>query len=340
MMDSAFEARDLSQGEIDSLLAKLASASDDSETEAPVQEQTWKVIKGYDFRRPDKLSKDQMRTLQLLHETFGRMASSSVSAYLRSAVQMNLVSIDQGVYGEYVDQLASDTILYILTMDPLPGNVLIGIDLLSAMAAVDRLMGGMGAVPESAETPTEIELALVQTLVTSMLKGMKDAWARVSELNPMVRDVVLDPRFVQVALKTDPVVTVAFEMTIFHRSGTVTLCVPYVVLEPVLAKLSAQQWFASGTRGASLQVDQLRGNLDAVTVDVRVELGAASVTLNDLGNLKEGDVLLLDRTIDQPLDLLVGGRPKFAARPGMMGNKLAVQVLGKHQPDDVLDKTG
>jgi flagellar motor switch protein FliM len=338
MMDSPFDARDLSQGEIDSLLAKLASGDVESDTPAP--ESNWRVVKTYDFRRPDKLSKDQMRTLQLLHETFGRVASSSISAYLRSAVQMNLVSIAQGVYGEYVDQLPADTVLYILTFDPLPGNVLIGIDLVSAMAAVDRLLGGLGAVPESPQTPTEIELALVQTLVGSMLKGMKDAWGRVTELTPLVRDVVLDPRFVQVALKTDPVVVVAFEMTIFHHSGTVTLCLPYVVLEPVLGKLTAQQWFASGSRGTNLLLDQLRLNLDAVSLDIRVELGAASATLSEMGSLKEGDVLLLDRSIDQPLDILVGGRPKFAARPGMMGNKLAVQIVGRHDGLDSVWKNG
>lgn len=333
-MESAFEARDLSQGEIDSLLAKLAV--DDSESQTSPPEQSWKMVKGYDFRRPDKLSKDQMRTLQFLHETFGRMASSSASAYLRSAVQMNLVSVDQGVYGEYVDQIPSDTILFILTFDPLPGNVLMGIDRVSALAAVDRLMGGTGAIPENTQTPTEIELALVQTLVASMLKGMESAWERVAELTPMVRDVVLDPRFVQVALKSDPVVAVAFEMTIFHHSGTVTLCLPYVVLEPVLGKLNAQQWFASSSRGAAFQIDQLRSSLDAVTVDLGIELGAVSVALSELGKLKEGDVLLLNRTIDEPLDILVGGRPKFLARPGTIGNKLAVQVLGEHDSSDGL----
>ncbi len=335
-MDSPFDARDLSQGEIDSLLAKLAS--DDIQDDSPAQESNWRVVKNYDFRRPDKLSKDQMRTLQLLHESFGRMASSSVSAYLRSAVQMNLVSIEQGVYGEYVDQLPPDTILYILTLDPLPGNALIGIDLASAMAAVDRLLGGAGGIAEGPQAPTEIELALIQTLVVSMLKGMKDAWGRVTDLTPVVRDVVLDPRFVQVALKSDPVVAVAFEMTIFHHSGAMTLCLPYVVLEPVLGRLSAQQWFASGPRGAGIQPEQLRANLDAVKVDLRVELGAASVSLNDLGNLKEGDVLLLDRTIDQPLDVLVGGRSKFVARPGTIGNKLAVQLVTGKQ--DSLEAVG
>lgn len=335
-MDTPFDARDLSQGEIDSLLAKLAS--DDVQDDAPAPETSWRVVKSYDFRRPDKLSKDQMRTLQLLHESLGRMASSSISAYLRSAVQMNLVSIEQGVYGEYVDQLPPDTILYILTLEPLPGNALISIDMVSAMAAVDRLLGGAGGVADDPQTPTEIELALIQTLVVSMLKGMKDAWGRVTELTPVVRDVVLDPRFVQVALKSDPVVAVAFEMTIFHHSGAMTLCLPYVVLEPVLEKLSAQQWFASGPRGVGIQPDQLRGNLDAVKVDLRVELGAASVTLNDLGNLKVGDVLLLDRTIDQPLEILVGGRPKFVARPGTIGNKLAVQLVNGKQ--DSLEDVG
>lgn len=315
----------LSQAEIDALLAKLAT---EGEQQAAPQDPEWRVVKTYDFRRPDKLSKDQMRTLQLLHESLGRIAGSTVSAYLRTAVQMNLVSIDQGVYGEYVDHVPQDSILHILSLDPLPSNVLISLDSTAAMAAVDRLLGGAGTATKSAQIPTEIELALIRTLVSCVLRAMKEAWSRVEDLSPTVQDIVLDPRFVQIALKSDPVVVVAFEMSILHHSGTLTLCLPYVVLEPVLPKLSAQHWFASAKRGAAAQTDTLRRHLDSVRVNVAVELGGASVSLRDLGQLKVGDVLIINRAVDDDLELLVGGRPLFAARPGTVGHKLAVQVVG------------
>ncbi len=325
-MDSGFESRALSQAEIDALLTKLATEGEQP-TAAP--EQRWQVVKLYDFRRPDKLSKDQMRTLQLIHETFGRLAGSSLSAYLRAAAQFNLVSIEQGVYGEYVERVPEGTILHILSMDPLPGNVLIGIDLVAAMAAVDRLLGGTGAPPETLRAPTEIELALVRTLVGTMLAGLSEAWGRVIELQPSIRDVVLDARYVQVALRTDPVVVIALEMALSHCSGTITLCLPYVTLEPILPKLNAQLWFASARRGGAVKTEQIRQSLETVTVDLKVELGGASVTLQELLDLDVGNVVLLDRSTREPVDVLIGGMRKFLARPGLMGKRMAVQITDK-----------
>lgn len=327
MMDPSFESTTLSQSEIDALLSKLSSGEgEDTETES---QQPWKLVKVYDFRRPDKLSKDQMRTLQLIHETFGRLAGSSLSAYLRTAVQFNLVSIEQGVYGEYVERVPEGTILHILSMEPLPGNVLIGIDLLAAMAAVDRLLGGAGTPPETVRIPTEIELALIHTLVSTMLTGLTEAWGRVIELQPVIRDVVLDPRYVQVALRSDPVVVIALEMSLSHCSGTVTLCIPYVVIEPILPRLNAQLWFASGRRIGDIKSSEIKENLDIVAIDMKVVLGEASVTLQELLNLNVGDVILLNRTTNRPVDLLIGGIRKFIARPGLVGKKMAIQVVGK-----------
>jgi len=335
-MDAGFDARELSQSEIDALLAKLAS-----EGEAPeaAPEDRWKVIKTYDFRRPDKLSKDQMRTLQLIHETFGRLASSSLSAYLRTAVQLNLVSIEQGVYGEYVERIPPDTILHILSMEPLPGSVLIGLDMVAAMTAVDRLLGGSGLSVDTSRTPTEIELALLQSFVTNMLRALTEAWNRVVDLNPTIRDVVLDPRYVQVALRSDPVVVIAFEVGMVQHSGTVTFCLPYVTLEPVLPKLTAQLWFASARRGAGArQHELLRRNLGGVKIDLMVELGSTTVTVQELMDLKQGDVVMLDRPVSAPLDVVVGNHRKFLARPGRLGKRMAVQILGKVEEQDHLEK--
>lgn len=319
------ESRALSQGEIDALLANL------EQVPAPPQAapgQAGKVVKSYDFRRPDKLSKDQMRTLQLLHESFARQASTSLSAYLRTAVQLNLTSLEQGVYGEYLGQIPSDTLLHILSMDPLPGNALISIDLTASMAAADRLLGGPGDVPAELRAPTEIELALIQTIIASVLRALADAWSKVIDLQPAVRDVALDPRVVQIALKGDPVVVISLELGLLQCLGTVTLCLPYVVLEPTLPKLSAQMWFEGSGRGAGSHADLLRRNMESIDVELMAELGGAWVTLQELGQLKEGDVLLLDRSSDQTLDLLVGGKAKFRSRPGTTGNRMAVQVVG------------
>jgi flagellar motor switch protein FliM len=336
VMDPSFESTTLSQSEIDALLSKLASGGDE-EAEAEPQ-QSWKMVKVYDFRRPDKLSKDQMRTLQLIHETFGRLAGSSLSAYLRSAVQFNLVSIEQGVYGEYVERVPEGTILHILSMDPLPGNVLIGIDLLAAMAAVDRLLGGAGTPPDTVRSSTEIELALIHTLVTNMLQKLTEAWGRVVDLQPLIRDVVLDPRYVQVALRSDPVVVIALEMSLSHCSGTVTLCIPYVTIEPILPKLNAQLWFASGRCGDDIKTSEITDSLNNVEVDMKSVLGEVSITLRELLDLKEGDVMLLDRTTSQPVDLIIGGKRKFLARPGLVGKKMAVQIVGKAEDALLLEE--
>jgi len=336
-MDPLDGSRALSQAEIDALLNEVAHGSLEPE---PSAEQRWKDVKAYDFRKPDKLSKDQMRTLQLLHESFARQASSSLSAYLRTAVQLNLMSIEQGIYGEFVEQMTSDTLMHILSMDPLPGNMLIGIDMTSCMAAVDRLLGGPGIAPAEARVPTEIELALMQTVVANMLRALADAWSKVVNLKPAVRDVVLDPRVLQVALKGDPVVAVTFELGMFQHAGVIAFCLPHSVLEPALPKLTAQMWFASAGRGGTSHVADLRRNLEGIDVELSVELGSTWVALGELGKLREGDVLLLDTASGQPLDLLVGGRRKFRCRPGMVGNRMAAQIVGRVEELELLAQSG
>ncbi|MGH2366501.1 MAG: flagellar motor switch protein FliM [Chloroflexota bacterium] len=329
------ETQILSQSEIDALLSTIEAGHEPTPANVAARKPA-KPVKPYDFRRPDKFSRAQMRTLQTLHETYGRLLQASLSGMLRMPVTMNLASIEQGVYDEFLGGLKSPTVLDIISLEPLPGSALIEIEMNLTFAFIERLLGGAGKAWNRSRDLTDLEIVLIKDLSNTIVGNLRDAWVNVMEIEPKLEDITLSPQFARVALPTEAVLTIVFEIRVSDVTGTISLCLPFPILEPVLPRLNPQLWI-SGARRAALKdsAELIKRNMDAVKVVFTTELGGTDVEMEELLKIQKGDIIRLDRLMNQELDILVGGERKFRGRPGLVGKHVSVQITGLHPESEV-----
>ncbi|TAK77574.1 MAG: flagellar motor switch protein FliM [Dehalococcoidia bacterium] len=325
------EDRALSQSEIEALLTRIPGGGGSGRLDAPartIRLEYSRAIKPYDFRRPDKFSKEQWAALQSMHEQFARAVSAALSSRLRTLVHVHLTSIEQGLYEEWQHQVPERTICYVLSMHPLSGNIVVEFGTEVAGEVIDRLLGGTGArLPREREFG-EIENGLLRAFSRSITHSLQEMWTQIHPLEPQVQDIGFDPSLVQVAGPTDVVVNVSLGIALGGQTGRMSICLPYAVLEPVADKLSAQLWISSGKNTAL--TDEERRAMSAVVHRSRlglvVRLGGADVPAGVLMELQEGDTFVLDQRPGRALDVLVGDRVRFTALPGTSGPNLAVQI--------------
>jgi flagellar motor switch protein FliM len=345
------EEETLDQDEIDELLGSISEEEEGaSESESEAQTQTQpetsggggtktgdpedkfadRRIKTYDFKRPDKFSKDQIRTLQMIHESFARSTTTELSAQLRSLASLSVASVDQLSYEEFMKVVPSPTALGVIDMDPLEGKALLEMDPALAFQIVDRLFGGTGeTTPADIERElTDIEHSVIERVFMSILNNLRDAWENILDLRPRLEQIESNPQFVQIVPPNDMVVLITFDTKIGDVEGMANLCIPYVILGPVVDQLSATYWYSSGEQGLTdEEMDRLRQQLDFVEVPVSVQVGRTEISSQDIINLEEGDILKLDTDMDEPFKLSINGNPKYDCKPGLRGKTLAVQVL-------------
>lgn len=329
----------LSQAEIEALLNSLSDGSPDPAVSGPVQPTGVQLNSGasgrsskgmvayeiYDFRRPDKFSKDQLRTLQMLHETFARMAGSGLSAYLRSQVQIDLISLEQVPYEEYLRSI-TQSVFTIMSLPPLTGQAVLEIEFSLIFTMIDRLLGGPGRAINR-NVLTDIEKPLVRQALDRMFAALKVAWEGVVIVNPALEGMETSAQFVQIAPPNDIVVTILFEVKIGNQRGAMSLCIPYLLLKPITTKLSAQTWFVSNSRKHSPQSRRMVADqVQQSKVDCVVELGRAHLPFSTFLTLKPGDVLRLNQGVEQDIRFMVQGVPKFTGKPALKGKKLVFSI--------------
>lgn len=319
----------LSQDEIDQLLTAISSG--DAETEDTRQVAERKNIRIWDFRRPDKFSKEQIRTVSFMHETFARLTTTSLAAQLRSMVHVHVASVDQLTYEEFLRSIPSPTALAVINMDPLTGSAILEIDPAITFTIIDRLFGGPGEGAKINRELSEIERAVMESIIVRILGNMREAWSQVIDLRPRLGQIETNPQFVQIVPPTEMVVLVTLETKVEEVEGMMNFCIPYLTIEPIISKLSAQYWYSSVRRGATTEnLNVLRERLAGIDIPLVAEVGNISLPVKDVMSLQPGNVIRLSGTrISDPLVLKLGNRPKFDCRPGVVGKKLAVQVTRK-----------
>ncbi len=325
----------LSQDEIDQLLTAISSG--DIETEEVQQPADQRKIKIYDFKRPDKFSKEQIRTVSIMHETFARLTTTSLSAQLRSLVQVHVASVDQLTYEEFIRSIPNPTTLAIINMDPLKGNSILEIDPAITFSIIDRLFGGQGEGTKVTRDLTEIENSVMEGIIVRILGNVREAWSQVIDLRPRLGNIETNPQFAQIVPPTEMVVLVTLETKVGEVEGMMNFCIPYLTIEPIISKLSAQYWYSSVRRGATTEnLNILRERLSTIAVDVVAEIGTMELTVRDVLNLRAGDVVRLPNVqVGDAMNLNIGNKPKFKCRPGQVRNKLAVQVV--EQLEDIAE---
>lgn len=303
--------------------------------QAPAFDAAFTSYQAYDFRRPDKFSKDQMRTLQMLHETFGRMYASSLSAYLRATVSLELLSVEQIPYDEFVRSLTGNPLIAIFSMPPLAGQALMEADINIFFAMMDRLLGGPGQAVARRSDLTDIERTLATQIIRRALRELKIAWESITPIEPHLDGLETSVQFVQIVPPNDTVVLLLFQVKVGDVLGTMTLCVPYVSLKPVASKLSAQRWFASTGKKVSdpSNSQQLARLIQNTSVPCVARLGTATITVEDLLRLAPGDTIVTGTPYGGQIDLMVGNNVKFRGQAGTQRRKMVVRIQSVVDPN-------
>ncbi|WP_456271538.1 flagellar motor switch protein FliM [Bacillus sp. AK031] len=316
----------LSQNEIDALLSALSTGEMSADDFKKEEEE--KKVKVYDFKRALRFSKDQIRSLTRIHENFARILTTYFSAQLRTYVQISVVSADQVPFEEFVRSVPKMTLLNIFDVPPLDGHILMEVNPNIGYAMMDRVMGGRGTGLNKIENLTEIETKIMSNLFERAFDNLRDAWSNIAEIDPILAEFEVNPQFLQMVSPNETVVVISMNTTIGETSGMINICIPHVVLEPIIPKLSVSYWMQTKSKDKNpRETENLEKRIKTAQVPIVAELGDSDITIDDFLMLDIGDVIQLDRRIDEPMVVRVGDIPKFTAQPGELNKKVAVQIL-------------
>jgi flagellar motor switch protein FliM len=326
----------LSRNDVESLLKALdgAPAPAAATDGAPAAKQESKKpaakvrVLAYDFKRPERVGKEQMRALQSLHDGFSRNFGASLSAVLRSIVEVRLISVDQLTYSEFVYSLEIPTCFNLLKPMPLEGNWVLDISPSLLYPIIDRMLGGTVGSDSSLKRPlSEIELRLASRITNVFLRELQVAWSNVVQLNIEVERVESNPQLVQIVPPNEVVVMVSFELSMGSIRGMANLCIPFNTIERVGSMLTNNSWVAyASTRANAETKSKLTSRLDGSLADVIVTLARSTIKTADLFDLEVGDIISTEKDINQPLEVEIADRVKFHASAGAFKGRKAIKI--------------
>lgn len=315
----------LSQHEIDALLSALSSGEMDAETLK--KEDVGKKIKTYDFKRALRFSKDQIRSLTRIFENYARLITTYFSAQLRTFVQISVSSVDQLPYEEFIRSIPTMTILNVYTARPLEGRMVMEVNPNIAYAMLDRLLGGQGSGSTNTTNLTEIEMSVMERMFVHALNRLTDAWKTIIDLQPELDFLEVNPQFLQMVSPNETVAVVSLSTKIGDVSGMINFCLPHVVLEPIIPKLTAHHWLSTQKKtSAPKESAIIEQRVKKAKLPIVAELGHSTIQVGEFLQLSAGDVIRLDKSMNEDLIIKVGDRKKFYAQPGVYKGKVAVQI--------------
>ena len=318
----------LSQNEIDALLSALSTGEMDAEELK--KEEAVNKVKVYDFKRALRFSKDQIRSLTRIHENFARLLTTYFSAQLRTYVQITVASVDQLPYEEFIRSIPKMTILNVYEVPPLDGRILMEVNPNIAYAMLDRVLGGRGTSLNKVENLTEIETRIMTNLFEKGFENLEDAWATLADISPAFAEFEVNPQFLQMVSPNETVIVISLNTQIGETSGMINICIPHVVLEPIIPKLSVHYWMQAAQKERSeVEVASLETGIKEAEVPIIAEIGTTDILIQDFLALNIGDVIDLTTPMNTPLSIKVGDIPKFTGQPGKLGKRLAVQIIDR-----------
>lgn len=314
----------LSQDEIDNLLKALSTGELDADEMKNTDE---RQVKDYDFARPAKFSKEHLRTLEIIFEHFGRLLATNLPAYLRKSVSVDVVNSEVVIYSEFSNALSNPVLLGVVGMDPLMGNVIMEMASNLGFAIVDRLLGGVGNSLEKERDFSEIELSILERVFTICVNLLHEPWENVVEITPRLNRIETNSQFAQIISPSETIAIVTINLKIGDVEGLMNICLPYTTLEPVMDKLNTKYWFSTmKEKDSNSNEAAIENIIDNALIPMKAVLGTSKINVQDFVNLQLGDVIRLDRKVDDELEVYVGNIKKFKALPGYSDNKYAVRV--------------
>lgn len=321
-------AKILSQDEIDALLTTVSSGESDSGAASQFHDEKLRSIVAYDFKHPNRVSKDQIRTLENMHDNFAGHFASALSSVMRTVADVDLVSVDQITYSEFIMSLVTPSCTYTFAAPPLDGVCLVDFNPTLTFSIIDRLFGGRGKIMETERELTLIERSVMANLVSRMYTELMRSWENLVPIEIEQKSFETNPQFIQIVPPGETVVVISFQIKLFQSTGLLTICYPYVSLEPIVTRLSAQNWI-DATKKKNLEKDRTTNvhNVKQVQAQMAAILLRSTLKMRDFLELKLGDIVPSEMKLDEPVEITVNRRKKFYARPGLAGKKRAVQVL-------------
>ncbi|MGF1632528.1 MAG: flagellar motor switch protein FliM [Phycisphaerae bacterium] len=338
----------LDQSEVDALLAAVDSGEvgtpDVEERERSSQVFSSRgnaneEVQVYDFKRPERVSKDQMRALEALHEGFGRNFGAALSGYLRTIVEVGVAHIEQLTFSEFIHSLPNPTCFNLLQAEQLDGQLCLEISPLIIYPIIDRLLGGSNADLFIPQRPlTQIEQRLVQRITDRATQTLSEEWSNLTPVTFKVDDFESNPQLVQIVPPNETVVVIGFELKMGNRAGTMSLCIPYNVIEPIMGQLAAQNWFSYQQKRGMTDghMKRLEKNVMGASVELRAVLAQTRISLNDLLSLSAGDVITTDKPVTGHVSVQVEGIEKFKAQVGQFRGNRSLRMT-RVLPVEVLD---
>lgn len=316
----------LSQNEIDELLKALNTGEIDVQNISTTPEE--KKVRNHDFRRPSKFAKDHIKTLNIIHDNYARLLTNFLSGYLRTLVQVEVISVEAIAYYEFNNSISNPAVLAIVDFSPLSGSIIYEMAPPIAYALIDRILGGKGSPMDKIREFTEVELAIVERIIIQVLNLMREPWENVIAIRPRLEKIETNAQFAQIISANEMVALITLSVKVGDVEGMINICIPHMVVEPIVSKLSTKFWFSNSEKEkVNENKDTIGHKIENTKVPVRAVLGRATILVNDFLELQPGDVIPLDSSVSGNLEILVGDLLKFYGTPGVKKNRVAIKVV-------------
>ena len=320
----------LSQDEIDALLEVVEDEDinpEELEKTSDLLEQ--RQITLYDFKRPNRVSKEQLRSMRAMHDKMARNLASDISSLMRSIVEIQLHSVDQMTYGEFLMSLPSPTSFNVFSLKPLDGKGVIELNPSIVFPMIDRLLGGPGVPFDTNREFTDIELNLLEQILRVITQNMKEIWSPIMELYPVIEAKESSPNVVQIVAQNEIVIMVVMEIIIGQTSGMMNICYPVISIESLLPKLASRDLMLSETSSRKSRNKELRALLRGAKIELEAVLGYAKLNMKEVLDLQVGDIIKLNRAADDTVVVKVDGREKFIAEFGVRRYRRTIKIVEK-----------
>lgn len=326
----------LSQNEIDELLNALSTGEVDvTEIEEETKE---KKVKKYDFRRPDKFAKDQLRTLEIIHENFSRLLNNFLSGYLRTFIEVEVLSTQGMTYSEFSNSISNPAILGIVKFLPLDGQIIVDLSTDIAYTMIERVLGGTGkqGILKEARALTEIEMILLKNIITKFINLLKDPWGNIIELKPKLETIETNSQFAQIVSPSESIALITFNLKIGDTEGMINIAIPHYVIEPILPNLSSKLWFQSSVKKELTDKERiaLREGVEKSHLGIRSVIGHTMISVREFLSLQIGDVVILDRKVGEDFEVYVDKDIKYLGQPGTSNGHMAIKITDNLEEGD------
>ncbi len=322
----------LSQEEIDKLLNALSSGELDDKDITGSRE---KHVKNYDFKRPAKFSKEHLRTLEIIFENYARLLQTNLPVYLRKSVQVEVLNSEAVTYQEFSSALSNPVLLCMLSVEPLPGTIMMEVDENIGYTIVDRMLGGLGNPLEKTREFSEIELLILERILYTCVNLLREPWGNVCEIHPKLERIETNAQYAQIVSPSEMISLITISVKIGDVEGKLNICLPYITLESVMDRLNTKSWYSNlQGRDETDYSEDIEALISRAQIPIKAVLGNSSISVDDFINLQVGDIIRLDRNVDEDLDVYVGNIRKFTALPGATGNNYAVRITTVIREDE------